>query len=190
VKKRILSVVGIITILVVFFFGSACPNFQSQYAIDTLPGCDDCSTTLDENIQSELVTKIEDGYYGNIHSLIIIHNDGLALEKYFMEWSRDMLHFCASVTKSFTSALIGIAIDEGYISGLDEKLLNSFPEYDDIENLDEKKESITLEDVLSMTPRFKWDEMTIPYTDVEGNQNYENDALQLAVSDDWIKYMP
>jgi len=119
------------------------------------------------------------GDYGNIHSVIIIHNDGLALEEYFMEWNRHMLHMCASVTKSFTSSLIGIAIEEGYISGLEEEILNFFPEYDDIENLDERKESITFENVLTMTGGFTWDEIGIPYTDSEGNPNPENDLMKM-----------
>jgi len=177
------------TILAVFIFINACPNLQKQYAIDTLPGCDDCPTELDEEILTVLVNKIENGDFGNIHSLIIIHNDSLALEEYFMEWNRHMLHNCFSVTKSFTSALIGIAIEKGYISGIKEKLLSFFPEYDDIENLDEKKESITLENVLTMTAGFTWNEFGIPYTDSEGNPNPANDAIKMAESVDWIKYM-
>jgi CubicO group peptidase (beta-lactamase class C family) len=183
-KKKMLSAIKLLTILAVFLFSSAC-----HYAIDDLPGCNDCTTTLDEAILDELVNKIEDGDYGNIHSLIIIHNDSLALEEYFMEWNRHMLQFCASVTKSFTSAAIGIAIEEGYISGVEEKLLNFFPEYDDIENLDERKESITLENVLTMTAGFTWDETAKPAFNIEGNPNPENDLAKMSESDDWIKYV-
>jgi CubicO group peptidase (beta-lactamase class C family) len=165
-----------------------CPTPQTQYAIDTLPGCDDCPLELDKAMLAELVEDIKEGEYGKIHSLIIIHNTGLALEEYFMEWTRHMLHPCFSATKSFTSALIGIAIKQGYISGVDEMLLSFFPEYDDIENLDERKESITLENVLTMTAGFTWDETSIPYRDNEGNPNLENDYMKLLLlSDDWIK---
>jgi CubicO group peptidase (beta-lactamase class C family) len=188
-KNRILSALSFITILAILLFSSACPNLQNQYAIDSLPGCDDCPTVLDEEILVELVNKIEDGDYGKIHSLIIVHNDTLALEEYFGEWERDMLHICASVTKSFTSALIGIAIEEGYISGLEERLLNFFTEYDDIENLDERKESITLENVLTMTAGFTWDEISTPYFDNEGNPNLENDLVKMGESDDWINHL-
>jgi CubicO group peptidase (beta-lactamase class C family) len=187
--KRIFRKWGFITIVVVFFCCSACPNLQNHYAIDDLPGCDHCTTQLDETILAELVNKIKEGDYGNIHSLIIIHNDSLALEEYFMEWNRHMLHVCASVTKSFTSALIGIAIEQGYIDGIGEKLLNYFSEYDDIENRDGRKESITLEHLLSMTPGFEWDEISVPYTDSEGNPNPENDVIKMTENDDWIKYM-
>ena len=175
--------------MAVFVFISACPNPQNQYAIDDLPGCDDCPNVLDEDILVELVNKIEDGDYGEIESLIIIHNDSLAFEEYFLGWNRHMLHPCFSATKSFTSALIGIAIEQGYISGVDEKLLSFFPEYDDIENLDERKESITLENVLTMTAGFRWDETSTPIYDIEGNPNLENDLVKMGESDDWIKHM-
>ena len=36
-----------------------------------------------------------------------------------------------SVSKSFTSALVGIAIDQGKFKGVDEKVLDFFPEYID-----------------------------------------------------------
>lgn len=109
------------------------------------------------------------GLYGHIHSLVIIHNDALVLEEYFNGWERDMLHYSFSATKSITSALIGIAISQGYISGVDAKMLDFFPEYDSIDNYDEQKAAITLEHLLTMSAGFEWDEISTPYTDNEGN---------------------
>jgi CubicO group peptidase (beta-lactamase class C family) len=156
---------------------------QDKYAIDNLPGSDTPPYELDEEILAELVNKIEAGVFGNLHSLIIIHNDSLVLEEYFQGWTRHMRHYCNSVTKSFTSALIGIAVDQGWINDLDEKLLSFFPEYDDIANLDAKKESITLKNVLTMTSGFKWNEFDLPYG------NPENAANKMTGTSDWIKYM-
>ena len=188
-KRKILSSVSLLILLAILLIISACPSPQNQYAIDFLPGCDDCPTELDEDILAELVKKIEDGDYGNIHSLIIIHNDSLALEEYFMAWNRDMPHNCYSVTKSVTSALVGIALDQDKIDGVEGKLLNYFPEYNDIKNLDERKESITLEHLLTMTAGFAWNEINPPYLDSEGNPNPENDAIELHESSDWIKHV-
>jgi CubicO group peptidase (beta-lactamase class C family) len=120
------------------------------------------------------VNLIEAGDFGKIHSLIIIHNDSLVMEEYFMGWTRHMLHHVWSITKSVTSALIGIAIDQGLIDSVDEKLLSFFPEYDDIQNLDERKESITLEHVLTMTVGFDWKEI--------------RDVLKMSLSGDYMKY--
>lgn len=156
---------------------------QDNYAIDALPGSDTPPYELDEEILTGLVNLIEAGDFGNIHSLIIIHNDNLVLEEYFMGWTRHMRHLCASTTKSFTSALIGIAVDQGKLNGVDETLLSFFPEYSDIANPDERKESITLENVLTMSAGFTWNELSTPYG------TPENDSSKMGRSSDWIKYM-
>lgn len=162
---------------------------QDDYLIDKLPGYVDQPLELDMEKIDVLVEDIKDGEQGKIHSLIIIHYDSLVLEEYFMGWTRHMRHPIYSATKSVSSALIGIAIEQGYISGVDEKLLSFFPEYDDIENLDTRKESITLENILTMTAGFSWDETSTPYYDECGNPTPENDAVKLEQSSDWIKYM-
>ena len=55
-----------------------------------------------------------------------------------------------SVTKSFTSAAIGIAIDKGYLEGVEAKVLDFFTEKTDIRNLDDRKKSMELKDILTM----------------------------------------
>jgi len=138
---------------------------------------------LDSVIINELITKIEDGDYGDIHSLLIYKDDTFVVEKYFGDYNRDRLHDCYSVTKSFTSALIGIALDQGLISDTGPKLLSYFPEYNDIQNPGEWKNNITLHHVLSMSAGFEWDEWSLPYTDPD------NDVRRLLNSNDWIKFV-
>ena len=154
-----------------------CETPQGEYTIDKLPGCEDCTSVLDEEMLADLVNQIEAGEFGNIHSLMIIHNDSLALEEYFMGWTRHMRHYLASAAKSITSSLIGIAIDQGKISGVDEILLSFFPEYSDIANLDKRKESITFKHVLTMSAGFTW------------KQHPDEDLADMKESEDWIKFM-
>jgi len=156
---------------------------QDKYAIDNLPGADTPLYELDEELLAELVNLIDEGEFGNINSLIIIHNDSLVLEEYFMGWTRHMRHDCYSATKSFASALIGIAVDQGWINDLDEQLLSFFPEYDDVANLDAGKESITLKNVLTMSAGFTWNEGFPPYG------HPENAATKMTGSSDWIKHV-
>lgn len=61
--------------------------------------------------------------------MIIIQNSHLALEEYFQGYNKDDIIQLASATKSFTSALIGIALTEGMINSLDQRLVDFFPEY-------------------------------------------------------------
>jgi CubicO group peptidase (beta-lactamase class C family) len=84
-----------------------------------------------------------------IHSLLVIRNGYLVLEAYFYPYSGKTLHAWASVTKSVTSTLIGLAIDEGCINGTQQNVLDFFPE--SRETLSGAKRRITVGDLLMMS---------------------------------------
>jgi CubicO group peptidase (beta-lactamase class C family) len=106
---------------------------------------------LDGARLSGLVELIRaDERYPRLHSLLIVRNGRLVLEEYFGRGSADNIHTLQSVSKSFTSALVGIAIARGDLKGVDEKLLDFFPDKSGIENLDDRKKAITLQDLLTM----------------------------------------
>lgn len=105
---------------------------------------------LDAAPLDNLVQRIRSEEIVNIHSLLVVRFGWLVLESYFNGHDVDELHELQSVTKSFTSAAIGIAIARGKISGVGETVLEFFDESLVIENLDERKRRITLEDLLTM----------------------------------------
>ena len=106
---------------------------------------------LDLDKMTEMVNLIREGErYPRMQSLLIVRNGFLVLEEYFNKWTADRLHILQSVTKSFTSALIGMAIAEGEIKGVDEKILDFFPDMEDIANMDERKANIRIKDLLTM----------------------------------------
>jgi CubicO group peptidase (beta-lactamase class C family) len=87
----------------------------------------------------------------NIHSLLVVRNGFLVLEEYFAGHDAVELHTLQSVSKSFTSALVGIAIDEGGIEGVEERVVSFFPELEEeIDNLDDRKRRMTLDDLRTM----------------------------------------
>jgi CubicO group peptidase (beta-lactamase class C family) len=86
----------------------------------------------------------------HLHSLLVIRHGYLVVEEYFNNWRPDQLHTLQSVSKSFTSALVGIAIARGEFKGVGEKVLDFFPDMKDIANMDERKASIRLKDLLTM----------------------------------------
>ena len=140
------------------------------------------------------------------HSILIIKNGKLVFEEYFkgknlvvnkdtmqnivspegdlltkeMNFDRDTLHFQASVTKSFTSLLFGIALDKKMIRSVDEKMFSFFPEYSDLGA--GKKADITIKHMLTMSSGIPWSE-SAPYSD---KRNYIN---QLLAADDPLKYV-
>jgi len=106
---------------------------------------------LDGNRLNELVELIREGeLFPRLNSLLIVRNGFLVLEVYFRTFAKNRLHTLQSVSKSFTSALIGIAIHRGELKNVDEKILDFFPDRDTIENLDERKLSIRIKDLLTM----------------------------------------
>ncbi|MFX0108233.1 MAG: serine hydrolase domain-containing protein [Candidatus Hodarchaeota archaeon] len=81
-----------------------------------------------------------------------------------------MFHILHSVTKSFASTLIGIALYQGLLDNLSQRVIDFFPEYE-IQNLDNRKQNMTIEHLLTMTTGLDWDEQSYPYTDTERNNH-------------------
>ncbi|MFW9969906.1 MAG: serine hydrolase domain-containing protein [Candidatus Odinarchaeota archaeon] len=92
----------------------------------------------------------------NIDSLLIIRNGYLIYETYPSTiFDADDTHHLFSVTKSFTSTLIGIAIDKGYIDNVNDYVLEFFP-YIAIDNMNSWKEEIRIKHLLTMTTGLQW----------------------------------
>lgn len=122
------------------------------------------------NVQriESLVSRIEDG--SGVYSLLIVKNGYLVYENYRQGKDEDSLMHIFSCTKSFTSALIGIAIREGYIGSIDDTILPYFSNWT-IENIDERKENLTIRHFLTMTTGLDWNEHNISYTNPENMVN-------------------
>jgi CubicO group peptidase (beta-lactamase class C family) len=89
-----------------------------------------------------------------IHSFLLIRDSYLVTEAYFAPYSREVSHPLYSCTKSFTSALIGIALDEGRIKGIDQKIFDFF-DPTQVKDLDTGKQEITIAHLLTMTSGLK-----------------------------------
>ena len=93
--------------------------------------------------------------YKTVDGIVVVRNGYLVFERYNNGYGPQEPHNVASVTKSFISALIGIAIDAGYIESIDQKVLEFFPEYVPDGN-DVQKQAITIRHLLTMTAPFAW----------------------------------
>ena len=80
------------------------------------------------------------------------------------------MHRQFSVSKSLTSLLVGVAIDDGFISGIDVPFLDLFY-YTTFANPDPRKNDITLHHVLAMQAGLAWDEFDPPYTSPDNQLN-------------------
>jgi CubicO group peptidase (beta-lactamase class C family) len=102
---------------------------------------------------ADMIEHIEKNRF-NIDSISIIRNGHMVLDAYFGPFSKGQKHPIYSCTKSIMSALIGIAIDKGYIQTVDQPIMGFFPDKE-FANMDEIKKSITLENLLMMASGLK-----------------------------------
>jgi CubicO group peptidase (beta-lactamase class C family) len=115
----------------------------------------------------------------SIRSVIVVRNGYVVLEEYFPPFEAGTKHVVRSVSKSITSALIGIAIEQGYIQGVDQPLLDLLPGRE-VANLDTDKEAVTLEQVLMMA------------NGLECRDSYLHrwrGIREMDQTDDWVQYM-
>jgi CubicO group peptidase (beta-lactamase class C family) len=138
---------------------------------------------LDETRLASLVGRLRDNRIPGINSLIVIRQGYLAVEEYFNGGTESQVHTLQSVTKSVTSLLVGIAISQGSIPGIDRSVLSFFPEYPDLANLDDRKRAMTLRDLLTMRTGLDWSENPYQGSPLEQLNNSHGDWLRLVL--DW-----
>jgi hypothetical protein len=174
-------------------------DYQYEIPVQTDDGWETASLAsvgINEKPLLNLLNRLNDMDEHRIHSLLIVKDEKLVFEEYFPgdkfnlaqptgETGFDMndAHNLCSVTKSFTSALIGIAIDKGFIQSVNQKVFDFFPEYSYILNSTPEKGNITLKHLLTMTSGIEWDDETYTYFDPR------NDMHQLFTVSDPIRYI-
>ena len=111
------------------------------------------------------------------HAFIVVRDNQVLYENYFNGFARDSLCTAWSVSKSVTSALVGIAIAEGYIKSLDDPIVNYLPELKD-----QGFGAITIRNLVTMGSGiqyrisfFPWDEFVLA--------GYYPDIRQLLLTD-------
>jgi CubicO group peptidase (beta-lactamase class C family) len=135
---------------------------------------------MDVTLIEELTENIINDQYKGIHSMLIVRNGLLVFEEYFKGYNSDDLQHIFSITKSVSSSLTGIAIDKGFLQGVEDSLLTFFPQYNITDPI---KQKLQLEHILTLTTGFEWDEKTYPYTDPK------NSEYQMFQTDDWMEFV-
>lgn len=150
---------------------------------------------LDSLLIYKSLSKIKSGKYDEVHSLLIYKEDKLILEEYFkghdynwdlpnfwgeiVQWDENRLHNIMSGTKSVTSLLIGIAIEQGFIQSEKESIFTYLPAYTHYRKGGMK--DITIEHLLTMTSGIEGNEWTSSY------RNLENPIIRLWLCEDPIQ---
>ena len=108
-----------------------------------------------------------------LHSLLVQHDGELVFEQYYNGARANRPANMKSASKSVISALVGIAIEEGFIESVNSTLVEFFPEYLESEDYAEKRR-ITVENLLTMQSGLE----------TTSNRNYG----RWVASRDWVKF--
>ena len=106
-----------------------------------------------------------------VDGVLVIRNAKIVAERYYNGYDQWTPHNLMSVTKSFMSAITGIAFHDGVLDELDKKVMDYFPDYV-YSGMDQRFFDVTIRHLLTMR-------MGI---DIE-----ENNLLDVMQEDDWIK---
>ena len=172
-QRSILLVTG--TILILTMLVGCSPSTKDLKAVEYAPptGADwKVSTPAEQGLDPMLVADL---YYNaadleTIYGLLVIKNSHLIAERYFNKGSVEQKARLQSVTKSFTSALVGIALDQGLLSSVDQKMIDFFPEVAD-KITDPRKKQITIRHLLQMRAGYPWEEShPVSHLDVKAGE--------------------
>jgi CubicO group peptidase (beta-lactamase class C family) len=136
---------------------------------------------MDEALITVMMDRVRSGSFPGIDSVVIARDNKLVLSEQLRQdlgdfdgWinNRDpRRHVLHSTSKSFTSALIGIAVDQGSIASTQVRFYDMF-NYGAYANWDPRKAEMTLEDALTMRLGLEWDEWALPYSDPNNDLVY------------------
>ena len=146
-----------------FYFTEALDEAKVRAVFETNPTIDHLDTFLANN---------------HTQAFIVIQNDRILYEKYFNGIKRDSIVTSFSMAKSFTSALIGIAIQEGYIQSVNDPITNYLPE---LRDRDPDFGKITIRDLLMMSSGIKYAEFPFLNGD-DAKTYYYPDLRRLALA--------
>jgi len=160
-------------------FGPAVNAVASDY----FPGREwRTATPESQGMSSEVLTEMLDTIWKknySIDSITIVRNGFVILDAYNSSNYPQKNHNLFSCSKSVISALIGIAIDKGYIRSVDQPILSFFPERT-AENLNQSKKNLTLKHVLMMA------------TGLHCQDSYLYNWIglrEMKMKTDWVKHM-
>jgi CubicO group peptidase (beta-lactamase class C family) len=144
---------------------------------DGLPTGQLAGSGLDTSLISKMIERITNDTYSNVHSVLLLKDGKLILEEYFYEYDANKLHELRSASKTFISALIGVAVAQGFIKNLDKPVISYFPEYQ-IQNLDPRKNAIKIENMLTQQSGLACDDR---------DPNSLGNETKIYPTNDWIK---
>ena len=176
------------SILVMSMLAACGPSLEDLQAVEYAPLAGDDWPVSIPAAQGLDPMQVAELYYNaakleTIYGLLVVKDGYLVAEKYFNGASIDELSKRASVTKSYTSALVGLALEKGYVSSVEQKMLDFFP---DLASgiTDTRKEQITVRQMLQMRAGYPWEETDAALWDALWDGEYLSDIVSIPLTAD------
>lgn len=159
---------------------SAWMSGQAQQSNAVWPKASTAESGLFEAKLQSMEAAIRTGEFKKIGSVLVARHGKLAYEGYF-EGDATTLRDTRSATKTITGALVGLAIAEGKLSGVDAKVLSLLPEHArKLQNPDPRKAAITVEDFLTMSSPLECDDW---------NDASRGNEERMYLVEDWAQFI-
>lgn len=151
---------------------------------------------FDTGKMQQLSQRLESGWHANAHMVLVEYDGQLVYEKYLSgddqnwgvavghrQFDESSLHDLRSISKSVTSLLLGIALGDNFEDALARPVIEYYPELAD--QVAPGVGQVTLRQVLTMSAGFEWNEMDIPYSNLNNDERrmyYTPDPVQFALT--------
>lgn len=150
----------------------------SYFTSCSIENISETSVFVNEQLLNDAFTNISSER--GIKSIVVSKNDIIVKEQYFNSSGPNIAHDVRSVTKTVTALLIGIAIDKGYISSIEEEIGKYFTPI--IGEISADKSQLKIKHLLTMSSGLEWYEW--------GNYGgYNNEYKNWWRSSDQITYL-
>jgi CubicO group peptidase (beta-lactamase class C family) len=134
---------------------------------------------MDGSVLLAGLQAIRDGDYPRVDSMVVVRNDAVIAEGYYNGYARESLHDVRSASKSVTSALAGIAVQQGLFAA-DDPIAQHVAAFESHANMDDRKRAITIRHLLHMNSGLDCDDWN---SASPGNEERMYDAA------DWPKFI-
>jgi len=169
---------GVPCALVVFLLGAAMGVSASP--ADDWAKASPAESGLSETKLHSIETAVASGEFKKIGSVLVARHGKLAYEAYF-DGDANTLRNTRSATKTITGSLVGTAIDEHKLDGVDARILALLPERArKLQNPDPRKTAITVEDFLTMSSPLECDDW---------NDASRGNEERMYLVEDWAQFI-
>ena len=149
IKKIFQMFIGILVVIICWNVGLAADDKPDYWPTKGWKTSSPESQGVDSTFLVHMLETIWEKDFA-IDSVLVIRNGYIILDAYGFPFKANNTRHIQSCSKSVISALIGIAIDQGYIQDISQPVLDFFPNHI-AKHLNADKQAMTLEHLLTMT---------------------------------------